>query len=195
MRSLIGFALGSILGIILGIGIGWSKLVEDIVDIPVQVLRAVPKSAVIPLIIIWLGLGETSKIFLVALPGFFIILINTIAGVKGVDILLVKAACSLGAKDRHILKEVVIPSAAPMIFAGLRLGVVVSMVLLVITEMIAADRGLGYFILEQQRFWLTERMFSGIMVISLIGFAFDRVVLLAEKTMLQWHKGKTIRLT
>lgn len=193
-RSIIGFALGSILGIMLGIGIGWSKLVEDIFDVPVQVLRAVPKSALIPLIIIWLGLGEASKIFIVTLPSFFMTLINTIAGVKGVDILMVKAARSLGAKDRQILIEVVIPAASPMIFAALRLGIVVSLVLLVIAEMIAADRGLGYFILEEQRFWLTDRMFAGIVVISLIGFAFDRTVLLAERKVMLWHKGKTVRV-
>ncbi|PIP09143.1 MAG: ABC transporter permease [Syntrophobacteraceae bacterium CG23_combo_of_CG06-09_8_20_14_all_50_8] len=192
IRSLIGFALGSILGIILGIGIGWSKFVEDIVDVPVQLLRAVPKSALIPLIIIWLGLGETSKIFMVALPPFFLTLINTISGVKGVDLIMIKAARSLGASDRKILKEIVIPSAGPIIFAGLRNGIVVSMVLLVIAEMIAADRGLGYFILETQCFWLTERMFAGIMIISFIGFAFDWTVLFAEKKIIKWHRGKTI---
>jgi len=192
MRSLIGFALGSILGIILGIGIGWSKLVEDIVDIPVQVLRAVPKSALIPLIIIWLGLGETSKIFLVALPGFFMTLINTITGVKSVDILMVKAARSLGAKDRQILREVVIPTALPMIFASFRLGIVVSLVLLIIAEMVAANHGLGYFILDSQRLWNIDKVFAGITVISFLGFIFDRIVLLMEKIFLGWHKGKSI---
>lgn len=191
MRSLIGFALGSILGIILGIGIGWSKLVEDIVDVPIQVFRAVPKSAVIPLIIIWLGLGEASKIFLVATPSFFMTLINSITGVKSVDNLMVKAARSLGARDRQILKEVVIPTALPMIFAALRLGIVVSLVLLIIAEMIAANYGLGYFILDSQRLWDTPKVFAGIAMITLFGYTFDRIILSMERKFLAWNRSKS----
>lgn len=192
MRSLTGFAIGSTLGILLGITIGWSRFAEDIADVPIQVLRSTPKSALIPLIIVWLGLGELSKIFIVSLPSFFLTLINTIAGVKGVDILLIKAARSLGAKDRHILREVIVPAAAPMIFAGLRLGVVISLVLLMMAEMVAANRGLGYFIQDAQRLFLTDRMFAGIVVIGLLGFISDRIVLRIEGKLLAWHKGKTI---
>jgi len=192
MRSLAGFAIGSTLGILLGIAIGWSRFVEDVTDVPIQVLRSTPKSALIPLIIVWLGLGEPSKIFIVSLPSLFLTLINTIAGVKSVDILLIKAARSLGAKDRHILWGVIVPAAAPMIFAGLRLGVVVSLVLLMMAEMVAADRGLGFFIQDAQRLFLTDRMFAGIVVIALLGFVFDRIVLRVEGTLLVWHKGKTI---
>ncbi len=192
MRSLSGFVIGSALGIVTGMMIGWSRLFEDIADIPLQALRAVPKSALVPLIIIWLGLGEISKIFIVALPGFFMCLINTTSGVKGVDTLMIKAALSLGANNRQILREIVLPSALPMIFAGLRLGIVVSLVLLVIAEMVAADRGLGFFILESQRLWLVKEMFAGIITMSIIGFGLDRIMLIMESRMLKWHKGKTM---
>ena len=192
MRSLIGFVAGSALGIIIGIMMGWSRLFEDLADIPLQALRAVPKSALFPLIIIWLGLGEVSKIFLVALPGFFMCLINTISGVKGVDKLMVKAALTLGAKDWQILKEVVLPSALPMIFAGLRLSIVVSLVLLVIAEMIAADKGLGFFILEAQRLWMVKETFAGIITMSVLGYCLDRIMVMLEGRLLKWHKGKTM---
>jgi ABC-type nitrate/sulfonate/bicarbonate transport system permease component len=105
---------------------------------------------------------------------------------------MVKAARSLGAKDRQILREVVIPTALPMIFAALRLGIVVSLVLLIIAEMVAANHGLGYFILDSQRLWDTPKVFAGIAVITFLGFTFDRIMLSMEGIFLAWHKGKSI---
>jgi ABC-type nitrate/sulfonate/bicarbonate transport system permease component len=189
-RSLSGFIIGSCLGISMGMLIGWSKIMEQIFDIPVQVFRAVPTSALFPLIIVWFGIGEMSKIFIVALPPFFLCLVNTFSGVRGVDMVLIKAARSLGARDRHILKEIILPSSAPMIFAGLRLGIVVSLVLLILAEMVAAEKGLGFFILESQRFWLTEKMFAGIITITLLGFFFDRLILFIERKALSWRSGR-----
>lgn len=192
MRALAGFTIGSFAGVLLGILIGWSKRVDELADIPLQFMRATPKSALMPLVIVWFGLGEGAKIFMVTTPPFFLALINTISGVKNVDIKMIRAARSLGANDRQILFDVVLPSTLPMIFASFRLGIVICLVLLVMAEMIAASSGLGFFILEQQRFWETDRMFAGIFLMSLIGVFFDRTVLAIEKRVLRWHKGKTL---
>ncbi len=189
LRALTGFVIGAALGITLGALMGWSRTLYDLADAPLQIMRAVPLAALLPLVIVWLGLGESSKLFMVALPPFFLTLINTMQGVSNVDPTLVKAARNLGAGRVQILVRVLVPAASPMVFAGLRLGVVVSLLMLVIAEMIAAGAGLGYFILESQRLWYTEEMFAGIVLMSGLGFAFDRAVLLAERKLLRWNRG------
>jgi ABC-type nitrate/sulfonate/bicarbonate transport system permease component len=191
-RALSGFVQGSVLGILVGVLVARFRIVGDMADIPLQALRAVPTAALVPLIIVWFGLGEASKVLIVAVPCFFLTLINTMTGVRNMDALVIKAARLLGAKERHILFRVIIPSAAPMIFAGLRLGVTVSLVLLIIAEMVASDRGLGFYILESQRFWSVEKMFAAIVTMSLLGLALDRIVLLVGNRLLVWRKGKTL---
>lgn len=191
-RALSGFVIGSGLGIGVGIIIARFKIIEDITDIPIQTLRAIPTAAMIPLIIVWLGLGEPSKIFIVAIPCFFLTLINTMTGVRGVESLMIKAARLLGAKERHILFRVIIPAASPMIFAGLRLAIAVSLVLLIIAEMVAASKGLGYFILESQRFWAVEKMFAVIILMGLLGLILDRIVLMIGNRALAWRQGRII---
>lgn len=188
-RALTGFVIGAAFGITLGALMGWSRTVYDLADAPLQIMRGVPLAALVPLGIIWLGLGEGVKLFMVALPPFFLTLINTMQGVSNADPNLVKAARNLGAGKTQTLVRVLVPAASPMIFAGLRLGVVVSLVMLVIAEMIAAGAGLGYFILESQRLWHTEEMFAGIVLMSVLGFTFDRAVLWAEGRMLVWNRG------
>jgi NitT/TauT family transport system permease protein len=168
---------------------GWSRFVENVADIPFQMLRAVPKSALVPLFIVWFGIGEFPKIFLILLASFVICTINTMAGVRSVDITMVKAARALGAKDRQILREVVIPAASPMIFAALRLGAMTSLVLLVIAEMVAAEKGLGAFIIECQNLFYTEKVFAGIITITVIGYVLDWTVRRVEAKLLRWHRG------
>jgi len=188
-RALSGFVAGSILGILLGLMMGWSKFVENVADIPFNVLRAIPKAALVPVFIVWFGIGEFPKILLIALTSFVMCTINTMAGVRSVDIIMVKAARSLGAKGRDILKEVVIPAATPMIFAALRLSVVTSLVLLVIVEMTAAEKGLGVYIMESQRFFYTDKMFAGIVTLAALGYTLDQIVRRVEARALRWHKG------
>jgi ABC-type nitrate/sulfonate/bicarbonate transport system permease component len=187
-RALSGFVIGSIVGILLGLMMGWSKFVEKVADIPFNVLRAIPKSALVPVFIVWFGIGEFPKILLISLVPFIQCTINTMAGVRNVDITMIKAARSLGAKDRDILREVVIPSATPMIFAALRLSAVVSLVLLVIVEMTAAEKGLGAFIMVSQRLFYTDKAFAGIITIATFGYTLDRIVRKVESRVLRWHK-------
>jgi ABC-type nitrate/sulfonate/bicarbonate transport system permease component len=128
----------------------------------------------------------------VAIPCFFLTLINTMTGVRGVESLMIKAARLLGAKERQILFRVIIPAASPMIFAGLRLAIAISLVLLIIAEMVAASKGLGYFILESQRFWAVEKMFAVIILMGLLGLILDRIVLIIGNRALAWRQGKII---
>lgn len=186
-RALTGFALGAFLGTSLGVMMGWSRLASDLADVPLQILRAVPLAALVPMSILWFGVDEGSKIFIVALPPFFLCMINAMQGVRHAPPSLVRAARSLGAGRWQILLRVLVPAASPSIFAGLRLGVVVAMVMLVIAEMIASGAGLGYYILEAHRLWMTEQMFAGMAVISALGFGFDRLVVSLEARLLRWN--------
>jgi ABC-type nitrate/sulfonate/bicarbonate transport system permease component len=170
---------------------GWSKYANSIADIPFNILRAIPKAALVPLFIVWFGIGEFPKILLIALTSFVMCTINTMAGVKGVDVAMVKAARSLGATNRDILREVIIPASMPMIFAALRIGVVVSFVLLVVVEITAAEKGLGVFIMDTQRLFYTDKMFAGIITLALMAYLLDRLVRIAETRILRWHKGIT----
>jgi sulfonate transport system permease protein len=188
-RALTGFFIGSILGILLGLVMGWSRFVENVSDIPFQVLRAIPKPALVPLFIVWFGLGEFPKILLISLTSFIQCTINTMAGVRSVDITMIKAARVLGAQDWQILKEIVIPVASPMIFAALRLGVVVSLVLLIIVEITGAREGLGYFIRNTQELFLIDQMFAGIITIAIFGYTMDWTIRKIQDRVLLWHRG------
>lgn len=191
-RALSGFILGSVLGILLGLMMGWSKFVEDVADVPFQVLRAVPKTALVPLFIVWFGIGEFPKVLLILLTPFVMCTINTMVGVRSVDITMVRAARSLGAHDRQILREVVIPSASPMIFAALRLSAVVSLVLLLIAEMVAAEKGLGVYIMETQRLFYIDKTFAGIVTITIFGYSVDWIIRKIETRALQWRKSAIV---
>lgn len=194
-RAVPAFIIGSIAGIILGLMMGWSQTVNTIMDIPFNIFRAIPKVALIPVFMVWFGLGEFSKILVILLSPFAKLAINTQAGVKSVNTAYIKAARALGANDWAILREVVLPSSLPMIFAGLRLSVVISMILLVIVEMVGASSGLGYLIRDTGDFLQTDKMFAGVLVLALLALAMDGLVRLAESKVLVWQKGRTIART
>lgn len=190
-RAFTGFVAGSVVGILLGLMMGWSRFVRNIADIPFNVFRAIPLATLVPVSIIWFGIGEFPKVLLVAIPAFWLCTINTMAGARSVDIIMVKAARSLGARDTDILREVVFPASTPMIAAGLRLGAVSSFLSLMLVEMIVAKNGLGAFILESQRLFYIPEMFAGIATIAALAYAVDLAVRKVEARALRWHKGVT----
>lgn len=191
-RAIPAFLAGSFTGIILGLMMGWSKIINNLADIPFNIFRAIPKVALVPIFMVWFGLGEFPKVLVLLLSPLVKLTINTQAGVRSVDTTYVKAARALGAKDKDILREVVIPSILPMIFAGLRLSIVVCLMMLVMVEMVAANSGIGYLIKNSEEFLQTDKMFVGVMVLSLLGLACDGCIRLLENKLLVWQKGKTV---
>ena len=191
-RCLLGFVLGSLAGIVMGVLLGWYSLLDEFFDLVVNFMRAIPKTALAPLFIVWFGFGDLPKILLIGLASFFYTLIPTIEGVKNIDNLLVKSARSLGAKDGQLLTTVVMPSALPSMYAGLRLAAATSLVVLVFVEIIAGDSGLG-FLLEQGRASLNMAvMYMTLFVLGVIGFVLDWLVRISETKLMPWRKGKTI---
>jgi len=186
-RALGGFALAALIAIPLGIAMGWSKRADDLASPLVELFRPLPSVALIPVAILWLGIGNTSKIALIAFACFFPILLNTISGVRGVDVTLVKVARSMGASNREVLRQVMFPGALPSILVGLRISLAVSLIVLIVMEMIGSAHGVGYFIYTSKLTFRTDEMYAGILVIGLIGFALNEIMMVVSRRLLVWR--------
>jgi ABC-type nitrate/sulfonate/bicarbonate transport system permease component len=187
-RVLQGFAIAAFVGVALGMAVGRSRLLENLVDPMLELLRPIPPLAFLPMMVLWFGIGEASKISFIAYAAFFPIFTTTLEGIKYVDPLLLRAAASLGASRRDLFRYVVLPAATPAIITGLRLGFGLSFFVIVAAEFIAADSGLGYLINDARTFFLVSQMLLGAAVIGLIGFSFNRLLRLVEARLLRWRK-------
>ena len=184
-----GFILGSLLGIPLGYAMGLSNWFRGWFDPIVEFMRPVPPLALIPLIIIWFGIGEEGKIILLFLAALWIMTIAARAGVSGVRISKVHAAYSLGASKWQILRHVIVPNSLPEIFTGARVAMGVCWGTVVAAELVAADRGLGMMIVNASKFQLTDIVILGIILIGIIGYGIDILIRMAEKWLVPW-KGR-----
>ena len=185
-RILIGFAVGSLIGLAVGLVTGTSALADKIGNPVVNALYPIPKIALLPLFILWLGIGELSKVTIIALGVFFPVAMNTYSGVKNVDTLLIKVAVSFNASWWKTMKSVVLPNALPMIFAGMRLAAGTSLLLLVAAEMIAAQVGIGALILHYGDLMITDCLMAGGIVLSLLGLLFNLFLQWLERKAIPW---------
>ncbi len=168
-RLVLGFALGAAAGVVVGVTVGFFAAAEAVGTPVLAATFPVPKIALLPLLILWLGLGEPSKVAVIALGVFFPMAINTFTGVRQADPLLVRAAVAFGARRWSVIRKVILPSALPMIFAGLRLGAGTALLLLVAAEMIAVESGIGFLILHAGNLMQTTKLMVGIVVLSILG--------------------------
>jgi len=188
VRILVGVGIALGLAIPLGILMGWYEDLDSMASPIIEVLRPIPPIAWIPLAILWFGIGLGSKVFIIAIGVFFPTLINTYIGVKFVDPLLIKAAQTLGAKDKDILWEVVVPASVPLIVAGVRIGVGLGMMCLVAAELVAASTGLGYLIMLGGDDLKPELSITGMILIGILRLLADRVILRIERRVIYWKK-------
>ena len=185
-RIAAGYMIGCALGIVLGLLTGMSKL-ADITGTPlIYALYPIPKIALLPLIILWLGIGELSKITIIGLGVFFPVVINTYSGVKNIDPLFIKVAVSFHAKGLNLVRKVIIPGALPVIFAGLKLAAGTSLLMLVAAEMIAAQEGIGAMILHYGDLMLTTKLMVGVIMLSVMGILFTNSLQFLEKKIVPW---------
>jgi sulfonate transport system permease protein len=188
-RLFAGYAIGAVAGIAIGVLTGRSLLVFDLFDGVIQALRPVSPIALMPLAMVYLGVGDFEKIILIAYSTFFPVFINTYFGVRGVDRVVLMAARTLGAtRRRDMLREIVIPSALPHIFSGLRVSLGISFIVLIAAEMIAAKSGLGYRIMDAQQIFEIDVVYVGIVVISLLGLLFDAIFMRFRRLLLPWYR-------
>lgn len=184
VRVVIGFVLGSALAIVVGVVMGRMRVVYELLDPIIEFLRYLSPTAMIPIAVIWFGIGENSKYFLIFWGTFFFVLINTVAGVMRTPVARQRAAQCLGASEFQIFIFVVIPSAVPYIVTGMRVAMASSFMSIIPAEMLAADFGLGYLLQTAGMLVQTDRIFVALATISLLGFITDRLFrLLVDRTL------------
>ncbi|CAN5397459.1 ABC transporter permease [soil metagenome] len=189
-RVVIGFLLGIAVAIPAGFLMGWYWLGRGLLEPWVQFFRTIPPLALIPLIIVFLGIGEPAKIFVIFLAAFLSSVLATFQGVRNVDVTLINAARVLGAGDLAIFVRVVIPASLPFIFVGMRVALGSAWATVVASELIAAQFGLGRMMQSASQFLDTPRIVVGIIMIGALGFAMDRLLLLLERRLTSWQETR-----
>jgi NitT/TauT family transport system permease protein len=191
-RSLWGLVLASFSGVVLGLLIGSSKRLAAIVDPVLQLFRQTSAFALFPVFILFLGIGELSKVAIIFWASFWPVLLSTVSGVKQVDRLLVNSALSMGASQRFIFFKVVLPASLPSIFTGVRLAGAYSITALVAAEMIGAHSGLGFLTLNSQETFQIPTMYAGILLLAVLGLVLNYLLALLERRLLRWRRGLSL---
>lgn len=189
-RVLIGFVLGVLLAIPVGFAMGWYPVVRGLFEPWLQFFRMIPPLAIIPLAVVLMGIDETPKIFVIFLASFLSSVVSTYQGVISVDKTLINAARVLGARDRTLFTDVVVPASTPFILVGMRIGLGASWATVVAAELIAAQGGLGYRMQQAQLYYELPTIFVSLIVIGLVGLVMDRLLLLAERRLTGWQERR-----
>jgi NitT/TauT family transport system permease protein len=187
---LIGFALGTLLAIPVGFLMGWYTVARGLMEPYVQFFRTIPPLAMIPLAIVFLGIGEVPKVFVITLAAFLVSVISTYQGVVNVDKVLINAARVLGASDAQVFRRVVIPASSPFILVGMRTGLGAAWSTLVAAELIAAQEGLGHRMQQAQVYYDLETIFVALITIGLTGLVMDRILLRLEAHLTGWQERR-----
>jgi len=186
-RALRAFCVGGGIGLVLGLVTGTSRLGERLLDGPVQMLRTIPILALIPLVILWFGIGEEAKLVLMALGVFFPVYLNTFHGIRSVDPALVEMARSYGLGGGRLFRQVIIPGALPSILVGVRYALGIMWLTLIVAETIAADAGVGYLATNAREFMRTDVVLLTVVLYALFGKLADALTRLLERWLLAWH--------
>jgi sulfonate transport system permease protein len=187
LRALAGLVVGGGIGFALGLANGLSKLSFGLTDTTLQMLRNVPHLALIPLVIVWFGIEEEAKLFLVALGVFFPVYVNTLHGVRNVDPQLIEMAASYGFDRRRLFNRVILPGALPSIFVGLRFALGVMWLTLIVAETIAAQSGIGYMAMQAREFMQVDVVVLAILIYAALGKLADSTARWLERRCLAWH--------
>ncbi|WP_285243353.1 ABC transporter permease [Pseudarthrobacter sp. fls2-241-R2A-127] len=188
-RSASGFGIAVVSAVIMGLLVAWYGALDRFLNPLLEVFRNTAALALLPVFTLLLGIGETSKISIVAYAAFFPVLLNTIAGVRTVDPLLIRAARSLGLSNVGLFQKVILPSAVPTIFTGIRMAGTSSILVLIAAEMVGAKAGLGYLIVNAQSSFLIPDMYAGILTVALLGLAVNYLLVGVERRFSRWRTG------
>jgi ABC-type nitrate/sulfonate/bicarbonate transport system permease component len=186
-RVILGFSTGALLALGLGLLAGQIRVVRNLVEPVVELLRPIPPLALLPLFIVWIGIGEASKIGFITYATFFPMFLSTVHAVRQIDPLLLRAALSLGARPGQIFLQVILPAALPEILTGVRLSLALSFFVIVISEFIGAEHGLGYLINDGRNFFLVPQMLGAAILLGLLGYLGNALVRLLERRVLRWQ--------
>jgi sulfonate transport system permease protein len=187
LRAAAGFAIGGIIGFACGTAVGFSRLASLFLDRTILMLRAIPFLAVLPLVIVWLGIGEGAKIFLVAFGVVFPVYMNTVLGIRQVDPKLLELGRVTGLSNWQLIRRIVLPGALPSILNGVRYALATAWLALVVAETIAASSGIGFLAMDAREFLRTDVIVLVIVIYAVIGVAADSLARLLERRLLAWH--------
>jgi sulfonate transport system permease protein len=188
LRALAGLFVGGAIGLTFGFANGMSRWSEAVTDTTLQMVRNVPHLALIPLVILWFGIDEGAKLFLVALGVFFPIYLNTLHGIRSVDPQLIEMGRSYGMNSASLFRRVILPGALPSIFVGLRYGLGITWLTLIVAETIAAQSGIGYMAMQAREFMQTDIVVLAIIIYALLGKLADSIVRFLERSLLSWNQ-------
>jgi sulfonate transport system permease protein len=192
-RAHAGLAIGGGLGLLLGLFTGTFRIGETLLDTTLQMVRNIPALALIPLVILWFGIDESAKLFLVAVGVFFPIYLNTFHGIRSVDKGLIEMARSYGLSGWQLYRQVILPGALPSVLVGLRFSLGLMWVLLIVAETISAQSGIGYLTMNAREFLQTDVVLVGILLYALLGKLADVLAKALERWWLRWHPGYQVR--
>ncbi|WP_299471947.1 ABC transporter permease [uncultured Roseibium sp.] len=189
-RIFLGFLCGTTAALVIGCLVGWYETVEYLVDPLIEAVRPIPPLAYIPIVIIWFGIEEFSRVLLISIACFMVCVVNVIAGMKNVPKVYVDAAATLGASRIQIFRTVAIPAATPFIITGYRIALAAAWTTLVAAELIAAPNGLGYLLQEGRRYFLTDQVMMIIVIIGVCAFSMDRAFRAIQKRLMVWSEAR-----
>ena len=184
---ILGFAAAVVAGVTLGILIGWYKRLRMLLDPTLTALYATPRVAMIPLILIWFGIGMWSKVFIVFISAFFPVLVNTVGGMRAIDRDLLRAARAFCASDWQIFKTVAIPGSVPFILTGIRQGVALGLIGVVVGEMFGGSEGIGFMVAYGGQTFATDTLFVGVVIIAAAGIVLTWIAERLERRFSQWR--------
>jgi ABC-type nitrate/sulfonate/bicarbonate transport system permease component len=190
-RMFAGYFIGAAVGVALGLMMGYVRFFYNLLEPITEILRPIPSPAYLPITILFLGIDDEMKIFMIAFASLFPVLLNTYSGVRSVDPIQLQTARTFGVSGRKLLTHIVLPASSPYIFTGMRISMAVALIVMVISEMVAASSGIGYFILSAQRGFKIDDMFAGVLTLAVLGYILNRLFLLIEHRVLAWHYGYT----
>ncbi|MFM0004859.1 ABC transporter permease [Paraburkholderia dipogonis] len=186
-RAVGGFAIAVAVGVPLGLVIGWYRTLAEVLNPLLELFRNTAPLALLPVFVLVLGMGETSKVSMVVYSCIWPVVLNTVSGVRNVDPLLIRSALSMGLTPLQLFRKVVLPASVPTVFTGIRVAGAYSILVLIAAEMVGAKAGLGYLVNYSQFTFEIPKMYAGIVTLALLGLVFNHAVLLAERRLTAWQ--------
>jgi ABC-type nitrate/sulfonate/bicarbonate transport system permease component len=186
-RQILGYSIAVVLGIGLGLAMGYFRILYNLFEPLVEVLRPIPGPAYLPVLVLFVGIGHEMKVILIMVASFFPILLNTYAGVRSIDVVQLDTARTFGLSTLGTFRELIVPAASPQILTGMRISLAISLILAILGEMIASNDGIGYFTLLAQRTFRVPEMYAGLFTLAIFGYLLNRLFLAVEARLIRWH--------
>ena len=192
-RFLAGYLIAAAIGVTLGILLGYFQPLHNLLGILIELLRPMPSVAIIPVAILTLGIGDSMIVAVTVYAGVWSILINTIDGVRHIESTLVDTGRTFGLSRSRILWQIILPGASPYIVTGLRIALSIALILVTTAEMIAGGKGMGFYILDEERSMNSANMYAGIVIVAALGYTLNRLFLALEGRVMKWRHGMMAR--